>query len=418
MLVELMDVWKRIAWCSNIDITMVRQGDGEVPDFDLGLRRTLLNAGEKEHFIRLVYEFGQEGSVYFVKDYFEVEYCVIKVPGSERQYGDFIIMGPYRDTSLDGVHINELLEGKMVPGDYASELKEYYNAVPVVEYIDRWRQHCMLMAQLLYGSNNQLQSEYVSQNQLQSDFRNEVVKDTLSFRMIEERYALEGKVMKAISNGNTEDALKAMNQLGRYKIGERFKDHTRDLRNGIVIANTLWRKAAEMGNVHPAHIDNLSSQIAKMAEGVSSSQEAFRLLTEMIRKYCMLVRNYSLRGCSPVVQKVVNHINLSLTEDLSLKRLATEYSVNASYLSALFKKEMGVTLSEYVSQQRIRRAITLLNSTDLQIQNVAAESGIYDVNYFRKLFKRITGKTPTEYLRQVKSQPGKPLSGKKTGQAG
>ena len=418
MLIDLMEVWKRIVWCSNVDMITIKQGDGEVPDFDLGLRRTLLNAGEKEHFIHLIYEFGQEGIIYFVKDYFEVEYCVMKIPESESQYGDYIIMGPYRDKYMDEVHLNELLEEKMIPRDYASELREYYNAVPVVEYFDRWRQYCTLMAQMLYGSDDQIQSRFISQDQLQSDFRNETVKDVLSFQMIEERYTLEGELIKAISNGNTEEALKTWNQIGRYKIDNRFKDHTRDLRNGIVIANTLWRKAAEMGNVHPAHIDVLSTQIAKLAEGVSSQQDATRLLTEMIRKYCMLVRNYSLRGCSPVVQKVVNHINLSLTEDLSLKRLATEYSVNASYLSALFKKEMGVTLSDYVSQQRIRRAITLLNSTNLQIQNVAAESGIYDVNYFRKLFKRITGKTPTEYLKQIKSQPGETLAGKKRGQVG
>ena len=64
---------------------------------------------------------------------------------------------------------------------------------------------------------------------------------------------------------------------------------------------------------------------------------------------------------------------------------------------------MGVTLTDYISQQRVRKAITLINSSDMQIQDIASESGIYDVNYFRKLFKKITGKTPTEYVKQVRT---------------
>ena len=72
-------------------------------------------------------------------------------------------------------------------------------------------------------------------------------------------------------------------------------------------------------------------------------------------------------------------------------------NVNASYLSKLFKKETGITLTEYVAKKRIEQAAFLLTSTNLQIQTVAQNCGIYDVNYFTKLFKKHTGKTPKEY---------------------
>ena len=402
MVIDFFFFLRKLVRCNNISMTVIQNGASASGDFDLGIRKTLLEHGENEHFLKLLYELGEEGVLYYVTDYFDTEYCIMRIPQEERSYGDFIILGPYRDMLFTEVQLSELIEQKKIPIDYANELKEYYHAVPAMPAIDQWRETCITLCRILY-QEKAVQVQYVVQNSLEKEFHHETGKDDLSFKMIEERYAAEGEVMKAISNGNMEEALKSFTKLGKFKLPVRYKDPIRNIRNGLITLNSLWRKAAEMGGVHPAHIDALSTQLAKRIETINSSQEAGRFKTEMLRKYCLLVRNYSLRGCSPVVQKVVNHINLNLTEDLSLKRLAVEYSVNASYLSALFKKDMGVTLTDYISQQRVRKAITLINSSDMQIQDIASESGIYDVNYFRKLFKKITGKTPTEYVKQVRT---------------
>lgn len=402
MVVDFLEMMRKIVRCANVGMTVVTKGGDVCSEFDLGIRGILLESGENEHFLKLLYENGEEGVLYFVTDYFDTEYSIMKIPKEESTYGDFIILGPYRDMVYTELQISELMAQKKIPVDYANELKEYYHAVPAVEGIDQWREVCNTLCRTLY-QDRIVQVQYILSDSLEREFRQENYKDELSFKMIEERYAAEGEVMKAVAGGNMEKALKALAKMGKFKLPVRYKDPIRNIRNGLISLNTLWRKASEMGGVHPAHVDALSTQLAKRIETISSSQEAVRFKTEMLRKYCMLVRNYSLRGCSPVVQKVVNHINLNLTEDLSLKRLAVEYSVNASYLSALFKKDMGVTLTDYISQQRVRRAITLINSSDMQIQDIASESGIYDVNYFRKLFKKITGKTPSEYVKQVRT---------------
>ena len=104
------------------------------------------------------------------------------------------------------------------------------------------------------------------------------------------------------------------------------------------------------------------------------------------------MKNYSM-----IIQKVITLIDSDLTADLSLHKLAQALNVNASYLSSLFKKETGITLTEYVSKKRMDYAAFLLTSTNLQIQGVAQHCGIFDVNYFTKMFKKQTGKTPREY---------------------
>lgn len=80
---------------------------------------------------------------------------------------------------------------------------------------------------------------------------------------------------------------------------------------------------------------------------------------------------------------------------------AERLKMNSSYLSTLFKKENGTTLTDYVNQKRVEHAIFLLNSTSLQVQSIAQQCGIPDVNYFSKTFKKIVGKTPMEYRKNI-----------------
>lgn len=112
--------------------------------------------------------------------------------------------------------------------------------------------------------------------------------------------------------------------------------------------------------------------------------------------YGIREKDYSLP-----IQKAITYISTDLTADLSLKSLANQVNVNASYLSTLFKKEVGVPLTEYVNRNRIEYSKTLLSGTDLAIKTIAIYSGIPDIQYFTRMFKRITGMTPKAYRTQT-----------------
>ena len=99
-------------------------------------------------------------------------------------------------------------------------------------------------------------------------------------------------------------------------------------------------------------------------------------------------------------------IDTDLTADLSLYSLAKHLNVNASYLSSLFKKETGSTLTDYVNRKKVRHAAHLLHTTNVQIQAVAQYCGISDVNYFIRIFKKYMGKTPKEYRDAGKGHSG------------
>ena len=94
-----------------------------------------------------------------------------------------------------------------------------------------------------------------------------------------------------------------------------------------------------------------------------------------------------------------------LTADLSLKNIASQVNVSPGYLSTLFSKEVGVSLTEYVNRSRIAFAEKLLENSDLPTKSIAFQCGISDICYFNRMFKRVTGMTPKVYREKSKPRP-------------
>ena len=72
-------------------------------------------------------------------------------------------------------------------------------------------------------------------------------------------------------------------------------------------------------------------------------------------------------------------------------------ALNKDYLSNLFKKETGISFSDYVNLQRIKKAQELLTETHLRTYQIAQQVGFQDESYFSRVFKKIVGMRPGEY---------------------
>lgn len=222
----------------------------------------------------------------------------------------------------------------------------------------------------------------------------------LSLKRIEERYSTENKLIHAVMHGQIHRVEKMLQTLDLNYFESRASDPVRNMKNYAIIANTLFRKAAEQGYVSPSQLHIVSEAFAKEIETATTEQAILFILKNMARKYTLLVKNDSLKGYSPLIRKIMIHIDSDLSADLSLKTHAKLLHVNPSYLSTIFKKETGQTLTQYVTKKRMELAKTLLETTDLQIQTVALHCGIHDICYFTKSFKNHTGMTPTAYRKK------------------
>ena len=109
------------------------------------------------------------------------------------------------------------------------------------------------------------------------------------------------------------------------------------------------------------------------------------------------------RTLSPLVRKIITDVDTDLKEPLTLQYFSEKLGVNGSYLSNLFRRETGKTITQYVTDQRLKHAENLLRYTNKPVRSVAAEVGIGDAQYFSRLFRKKTGMKPTEYRRKYQS---------------
>lgn len=104
------------------------------------------------------------------------------------------------------------------------------------------------------------------------------------------------------------------------------------------------------------------------------------------------------------VKQALTYIDTHLTEDLSLDSIAKNSHSNASYLSRMFKKEVGKSLITYITDQRIEKAKALLH-TDMRTSEISVAVGIQDPAYFSVLFKKYTGMSPKQFRGNMAVQP-------------
>lgn len=102
-----------------------------------------------------------------------------------------------------------------------------------------------------------------------------------------------------------------------------------------------------------------------------------------------------------MVDAVLRQIDENLTQTVDFEAIARKQGIALSYFRAVFKGIVGTTPTDYLNRVRALKALELLQTTNLSIAEVAMSVGIYDANYFSRLFKKVIGYPP----RYFKSLP-------------
>lgn len=328
-------------------------------------------------------------------------YMFFLLPGEQER---ILLIGPYLLSDLSEQQVLEGAEKFGLEPRYVQQLKNYYSDIPVLPADSQLFVMLEVFAERIWGGSENYHVENIEKEPsgaVSPLFWEKMINgvDDVAFDMqlMEKRYAFENELMQAVTQGQMNKVERLLGGFSKVRMEQRLTDPIREMKNYCIIMNTLLRKAAENGGVHPVHLNSVSSSFARKIELLVSETGGQELMRDMFRTYCRLVRKHSISRYSPLIQKVIIQIDGDLTADLSLHALAEKQNVSAGYLSALFKQEMGQTLTEYVNEKRIRQAMQLLKTTKLQVQTIAQHCGVVDVHYFSKMFRKAVGKTPKEY---------------------
>lgn len=401
MQADLLDVLTRLASANNIRCMRVTPPFEGLENFDYGLRKALDPYFDWQGFGQLLLKSTPANTLLFAEGTFELQFALFQIPDEENAV---FLIGPWAKAPRSEQAREWARRNIGEKGDEA--VQSYYNGVRIMSD-SSFQTSIVTIVRMMFPAEEfhlEQQKEFLPfrfttdlRYFTEPDFQHEI-----PVHMLEERYANENAILDAVACGNAEAAIEACCKMGRFTYGDRFFGSLYQTKVMLTVMNTLLRKAIERSNIHPFYIDEISARYALTIENMTD-EESWPVVQDMVREYCAYVRRYSLKDYSPLVQKVINTINLNLSSQLSPKSLAAMYYISPSYLSSLFKQDTGTTLTDFISKQRINRAAHLLQTTNQSISLVAEQVGILDVNYFTKMFKKAMGTTPTQYRRENRS---------------
>ncbi len=97
------------------------------------------------------------------------------------------------------------------------------------------------------------------------------------------------------------------------------------------------------------------------------------------------------------IWKARNFIHEHSDDELSLTQVAKAVNISGNHLSEKFKQVTGVNFVEYIARTRFEKALGLLRDPNLRVSEIAFATGFQSLSQFNRVFKKLSGKSPTQY---------------------
>jgi AraC-like DNA-binding protein len=158
----------------------------------------------------------------------------------------------------------------------------------------------------------------------------------------------------------------------------------------------MWEQIAKKLDGQPVDIQRVKESFFKLTFIDQEKLKSVLDMMHIVAKYIIdseMIRISSLSSIERIIEYIKNHY----MEEITLDDLAKMVYLSPTYLSYLFKKQLGVTFKEYLINIRLKKSKELIETTDLPIGEISKMVGIEDQNYFSRLFKRKYGVSPMNY---------------------
>jgi two-component system response regulator YesN len=212
-------------------------------------------------------------------------------------------------------------------------------------------------------------------------------------------YFLEREMLDMIKKGDNKNAQRLLVETNKQERAHLAHDPIRSLKNSIICSCTLYARAAIEAGSLPEDAFTLSDTFINAIEHADTKEELLKLESEMLEDYCEMVVDVNDSKYSSIVLRTINNANQHLTEKIALKDLADLVFVHPNYLSSLFKKEVGISLFEYILKRKVEDSVYFIKYTDMPLCAIAEKFHFCSQSYYIKTFKKYLGVTPNWYRR-------------------
>ncbi len=145
------------------------------------------------------------------------------------------------------------------------------------------------------------------------------------------------------------------------------------------------------------HFHKLSTTYPLEAAGTESREELHSICVRWFRQLTDMVAVQRDSSMPLVLRRALEYIDLHYSRPIQLADVAAHVEVSPAYLSNLFTRHLGRSFIDQLTDSRIEKAKQLLAEQNHSIKTISHIVGYQDPNYFSRLFKKLTGMSPTEY---------------------
>jgi len=209
-------------------------------------------------------------------------------------------------------------------------------------------------------------------------------------------YEQELILLSMVKKGDVEGL---RNRYGDFDLRNHLSsDEIRQRQYELVAIVTLITRWAVEGGLDVETAYDLADAYINAADVAKDTGEVISLIREAPQHFAYLVRTNKRKHQLPKpVLQCFEYIESNLHSTISMQQLSDYTGRNTSYLSTLFKKEVGIPISKHISNKKLEEAKALLSNTDMPIAQIANLLSYCTQSYFSHIFVTETGETPREY---------------------
>lgn len=315
-----------------------------------------------------------------------------------------VMAGPFLTEPMRAGTIVNLIQNKKIPIKLKPKLEAHYRSLKIISAQTYY--YCGKLFSLLFGSRNleapaEQQSVGHEVRFIQEYFQNTYKNREKMFT--HPPYFLEKKLTHQIKTCDQDGALNTLREINLLNRAVLSREPLRSLKDSIICSCTFFTRAVIDAGVFPDIAFTYSDTFIQEIEKMNSTAEVRSYEQEILRQFIGLVKENSSAKYSRPVFDAMQYANNNLTQKLNLADIARHAYVHPNYLSSLFKKETGASLTDFIARRRIEESTYFVAYTDYEIADIASFYHFCNQSYYCTIFKRYLAVSPNDYRNRFRA---------------
>lgn len=322
---------------------------------------------------------------------------------SEEDGGGMFVIGPGFHWKPSVNLLSRTMINSAIARQHAEEFNAFITGIPLITFENFLSALCFfhfalnqkrLTVESLLLSGNKFQR---FEPGIQSNL-SEVLYEADGDPPVHDTYNLERQIMYYIRSGSTDKLKELFENAVRARAGTMSKDALRQEKNIFISTATLVTRAAIEGGLDVEMAYHLSDLYIQQAESLTRLDLLSLLRQQMVLDCAKRVEeNKYPADVTSLTESCIRLIRKRMNTAILVRELACELGVSVSYLSRIFKRDLGVSLNDYINCEKIEESKRLLAFSDKPLSEISSYLCFSSQSYFQNLFKNITGLTPLKY---------------------